>query len=106
MRLASTAEPLLISAVVTGLTRPPGKASASASVLRPTTMHAGVAERDRVDETRDLSGRRFTADADGPNGHLSFMEDRCGERGLADAARDRKTLASDRLLIDHRRIRR
>jgi len=38
LRLASTAEPLLISAVVTGLTRPPGKASASASVLRPTTM--------------------------------------------------------------------
>jgi len=38
LRLAMMAEPLEIKAVVTGLIRPLGKASASATVFMPTTM--------------------------------------------------------------------
>ena len=36
--LARIAEPLLISAVTSGVIKPPGSASASASVLRPATI--------------------------------------------------------------------
>ena len=38
LSVATIAEPLLISAVVVGLIRPPGRASARASVLRPATI--------------------------------------------------------------------
>ena len=65
-------------------------------------LHAGVADRGRFHETRDLPRRGVDAHAQRPHAQLSVAQDGGGEGGVADAAGDRQAFSGDRFLIDRR----
>jgi len=69
--------------------------------LLGVVLHAGVADRRRLDQPRDLPRGGEIADADGARRQLAVSDDGGGEHGFTFRPHDRQALAGDGLLIDH-----
>ena len=69
--------------------------------LLGVVLHAGVADRRRFDQPRDLPGGGEIADADGAHRQLAVADDGGGEHRFTFRPHDRQALAGDGLLIDH-----
>ena len=111
------ADPLLITAVITGLTSPPGRASARASVFKPVDDHVILLDqRDRaarnVDRLDELPQRVFHQhDMRGFVRHVGAVlhgDADIGEaqrRGIVDAVADHgDDVAAALQILDHARL--
>ena len=64
-------------------------------------LHAGIADRRRLDQLSDLACGRRRTNANGADRELAVANNGCGEHRLTLAAHHRQPFAGDGLLIDH-----